>query len=85
MTVAGLEQQALRLPPADRVRLAEKMLESVEDYVEPEIAEAWEKEIERRIKEIESGAAEGIPAEKVFAQARKKLHAARRLSSARRK
>jgi len=85
MTVAALEQKALRLPPADRVRLAESIMESVEDYTDPGVAKAWEKEIARRMKEIDSGTAEGIPAEEVFAQARKKLHAARRLSSARRK
>jgi putative addiction module component (TIGR02574 family) len=85
MTVAALEQKALKLPAADRVRLAETIIESVEDYADPEVAEAWQKEIARRIKDIDSGTAEGILAAQVFAQARKKLHAARRLLSARRK
>ena len=53
--------------------MAETIIESVEEYAAPEIAEAWEKEIARRIKEIDSGAAEGIPAEQVFARAWKKL------------
>ena len=83
--MAALEQKALKLPPADRVRLAETILESVEDYADPEVAAAWEKEIARRMKEIDSGTAEGVPAAEVFAQARKKVHAARRLSSTRRK
>lgn len=85
MTVAALEQKALQLPPAERVRLAESIMESVEDYTDPEVAAAWEKEIARRTREIESGTVKGIPAEEVFARVRKKLHAARRLSSARRK
>jgi plasmid stabilization system protein ParE len=55
MTVAALEQQALRLPPADRVRLAESIMESVEDYTDPEVAKAWEKEIARRIRRLIRG------------------------------
>ncbi len=84
-TLEILEQEALRLPPASRVQLAERILESVEDYATPQIAVAWEAEIARRVKEINEGKAEGIPAEEVSAEARRKLHEARRLSSARRK
>lgn len=85
MTVAALEKNALKLPPATRVRLAEKILESVDDYASPAIASSWQKEIGRRVKQIESGEVEGVPAEEVFAEARRKLHEARRLPSVRRK
>ena len=85
MTAAALEQKVLKLPPASRVRLAEKLLESVEDYASPEIASSWQKEISRRVKAIESGAVEGVPVDQVFAEARRQLHEARRLSSTRRK
>ena len=85
MTIAVLEKEAMALPPALRVRLMEKILASVDDFVTPGIAGAWQKELERRAAEIRSGRAEGIPADKVMAQARRKVNEARRLSSARRK
>jgi putative addiction module component (TIGR02574 family) len=85
MTTATLEEKVLKLPPASRVRLAEKLLQSVDDYVSPEIASSWEREIARRSREIESGRVKGIPADEVFAEARRRLHEARGLSSSRRK
>jgi len=85
MTAAALEQKVLKLPPASRVRLAEKILESVDDYASPEVASSWQREIARRVKEIEAGTVEGVPADEVFAEARRRLHEARRVSSARRK
>jgi putative addiction module component (TIGR02574 family) len=78
-----VEKQALSLPATPRVRLAEKILESVEDYASPDVAAAWDTEITRRVKEIKGGKAEGIPAEEVSAGVRRKLHEARRLGSGR--
>ena len=85
MTIAVLEKEVMALPPVSRVRLVEKVLASVDDFVTPGIARAWQKELERRVTEIRDGRAEGIPADKVMAQARRKVNEARRLSSARRK
>jgi len=85
MTIAALEKEVLALPVSSRVRIAEKILASVEDFVTPEIAKAWENELERRTKEIRAGRTEGIPAGEVVAEARRKVNEARRLSSARRK
>jgi putative addiction module component (TIGR02574 family) len=65
--------------------LAEKIIESVDDYSTPEIRVAWDEEIERRVKEIESGAEKGIPADRVMKKARRALSETRRLSSAGRK
>ena len=80
-----LEKEALELPPRSRVRLAEKIIESIDDYVDPGLEAAWDNEIERRVKEIESSAEEGIPAVQVMKDARRALNETRRLSSARRK
>lgn len=82
MTLRVLEKEVLGLPARSRVRLVEKILESLDD---PGIVTAWDDEIERRVKEIESGAEEGIPAAKVMKDARRALNETRRLSSARRK
>ena len=35
MTIAVLEKEAMALPPASRVRLVEKILASVDDFVTP--------------------------------------------------
>lgn len=80
-----LEKEVLELPPRSRVRLAEKIIESIDDYADPDLEAAWDEEIERRVREIESGAQEGIPAAQVMKDARRALNETRRLSSARRK
>ena len=65
--------------------VVEKIIESIDDYTDPDLKRAWDDEIERRIKEIESGAEKGIPAAQVMKEARHALNETRRLSSARRK
>jgi len=85
MTLRLLEKEVLELPPRSRVRLAEKIIESIDDYATRELEAAWADEIERRVKEIKSSAEKGIPAEDVMKEARRALNETRRLPSARRK
>ena len=85
MTMRVLEKEILELPPRSRVRLVERLIESVPDYTDPKVEAEWNNEIERRVTAIKSGAAEGIPADQAMKEARRVLHEARRLSSARRK
>jgi putative addiction module component (TIGR02574 family) len=85
MTFSVLEREVLHLPARSRVRLAEKIIESVDDYTDPQVEAAWDAEIERRVEEIQSGAEKGIPARQVMKDARRALNETRRLSSARRK
>jgi putative addiction module component (TIGR02574 family) len=68
-----------------RVRLTEKIIESIDDYATRELEAAWDVEIERRVKGIQSGAEKGVPAEDVMKQARRAPNETRRLQSARRK
>ena len=63
-TVASL----LELPPQDRLRIGETLIESVGGIEDETDAVAWSEVIERRIHELRSGAVRGIPAEEVFAQ-----------------
>jgi putative addiction module component (TIGR02574 family) len=81
MTTLTLEREALKLPVAKRVRLAEKLMASV-DYSTPAVEAAWKKEIARRAKEFDDGTEPGIPAEEVHAMVRRKLREARRVSPA---
>ena len=85
MTVRALGKEVLDLPPRSRIRLAERLLESVEDFTSAAIETAWKDETGRRVKEIHSGKAKGIPATQAMAKARRALNETRRLSSARRK
>ncbi|MGO8765509.1 MAG: addiction module protein [Limisphaerales bacterium] len=85
MTLRLLEKEVLELPPHTRVRLAEKIMESIDDYATPGLEAAWDDEIERRVKEIQSGAEKGIPAGDVMKEARRALNETRRLPSTRRK
>lgn len=85
MTIRALEKEVLDLSPRSRVRLAEKIIESVDDFTSPKVKAAWEAEIERRVAEIGSHRTEGVPAAQVMTKARRALHEARQVSSARRK
>ena len=76
-----LTKQALALSPEERVKLADRLIASVDDFASPEIEAAWQEEITRRVAEIEKGQAQLIPAEEVHRKARAMVHEARRLSS----
>ena len=56
-----LLNELLALPAADRAKLAEELLASLEEGSDPDAAEAWVKEIERRVREIDDGTAEMVP------------------------
>lgn len=46
---------ALRLPPEARAALAGSLIESLEAQPDPDAEEAWSKEIEKRVRAIDSG------------------------------
>jgi len=66
-----IERGARLLSPEERARLAEAMTESLREAMPAEIEAAWEAEIRRRVDAYERGEATLIPAEDVFAKARK--------------
>lgn len=76
MAVEKILQEALALPPEERVRIANALYESVgpdddgEELSEEEWNVAWAAELDRRMKEVDEGRAEMIPAEQVFAELR---------------
>ena len=85
MTIRALEKEVLDLPPRSRIRIAEKIIESVDDFTSREIEAAWTQEIGRRVKDLQSGRVKGTPAAQVMTKARRALNEARKISSARRK
>jgi putative addiction module component (TIGR02574 family) len=66
-----LSKRAKELAIEERAQLAQELLESVEQEADPEVEAAWESEIASRIAKYERGEAKLIPAEEVFAAARR--------------
>jgi putative addiction module component (TIGR02574 family) len=68
-----LTQELLSLPNAERALLAEKLVESLEFDIDPEIQAAWTTEAKKRRDEIKNGSIQTIPGDEALAQARKLL------------
>jgi DNA phosphorothioation-dependent restriction protein DptG len=72
-TLQEIYQDALRLSPEEREKLACMLENDLDDwYATPEIAQAWNEEIARRIKAIDDGTAKLQDGEKVFRELRRK-------------
>lgn len=76
-----LVDDLMALPLATRAILAEKLVESVDDYAGEDVQRAWHAEIARRVESYESGKAATLAAETVMNDARKVLDEVRRVSS----
>ncbi|MEO7273059.1 MAG: addiction module protein [Vicinamibacterales bacterium] len=70
MSIDELEAEALRLAPAARARLAEKLLESLEALSDEENARLWADEAQRRDQAWDASASPGHAAGDVFRAAR---------------
>lgn len=66
-----LAQDALGLPPDQRIALAQRLLSSMEPEPDPAAEAAWETEIARRIARLDAGEAISVPAAEVFARLRR--------------
>lgn len=73
MDATTIENEALNLPLADRAKLAQRLLLSLEELSESEVEEAWLDEAERRALEIDEGLVQLVPAEEVSRKARELL------------
>jgi Putative addiction module component len=66
-----LEAEALKLAPADRSRLLERLIVSLD--ADPEVEEAWEMEADRREASLESGTAAEVPAQEAINRLRSRF------------
>jgi len=66
LTRKQIEAEARRLPPEERVLLAEALILSLDD--EAEVERAWATEVRRRLEQLDNGEVETIPADKVLAE-----------------
>ena len=69
MSIDELEAEALKLKPEARARLAERLLDSLEDLSDEENARVWAEEAERRSAAWDKNPDSGRPAEAVFRDA----------------
>ena len=74
LTVQEIEREINALTVTERARLAAFILASLEpaDEAESEIEAAWAREVEARVGAYERGEVESIPADEVFAEARRR-------------
>lgn len=56
-----LLKEALKLPPEGRAALAGALLESLDQEMDQDAETAWEAEINRRLRDLDSGAVRPIP------------------------
>lgn len=68
-TVSELVLRGRALPPEERERLVDQLLESLNEAAARELNSAWNAEIEQRLADYDSGAVVAIEAEVVFAKA----------------
>jgi putative addiction module component (TIGR02574 family) len=72
--VAELLREASQLPEADRAELAGRLLETLQSEPDEDVETAWAEEVERRVRQIDSGEVKTIPWEKVRAKLYARLH-----------
>jgi putative addiction module component (TIGR02574 family) len=72
--VAELLREASQLPEPDRAELAGRLLESLHGEPDAGAEAAWAEEIERRVRQIDSGEVKTIPWEEVRAKLYARLH-----------
>lgn len=63
-----IERDAIQLPEDQRLRLAEKLISSVEGISDTGVEEAWCQEISARIESYRTGKVQAVPASEVFAR-----------------
>ena len=64
-TLKDVYDAAVELPEQDRATLAGLLLTSLETESDPGVEAAWAEEIKKRCHEVDSGAVQTIPWEKV--------------------
>ena len=73
MSTEELETEALKLAPRERARLAERLLQSLENLSDEENARLWAEEAERRDLAWDADPSIGRQADDAFRDARARL------------
>lgn len=67
-------EKAMRLPVEAREALAASLFESLDQVIDEDVDSAWQQEIAKRIKDIQSGQVKTVPWEEVKKRGRSLLH-----------
>ncbi|TVM03630.1 MAG: addiction module component [Candidatus Brocadia sp. WS118] len=67
-----MTKDVLSLPLKDRAKLAHKLITSLDEHVDSDINNAWETEINRRVRDIKNGIAKGKPAVQILSEIKAK-------------
>jgi putative addiction module component (TIGR02574 family) len=73
MSLDELEAAALKLEPKARARLAERLLDSLEELSPEENARMWAEEAQRRADALDAGTLKARSAEDVFRDAQARI------------
>ena len=68
-----IERDAMALAPTERAALAERLLATLDDGEDADAEGAWLAEAERRYQEYRAGRMAAAPADRAFAEARRRL------------
>lgn len=71
---AELLRDALALPVEARAELVDSLIESLDQIAEEGAEEAWAREIEDRLEQVDTGAVELLPWTSARERLRKRLH-----------
>ena len=71
--VDAIKQELLGLPIEQRARLAEALIDSLQERTPEELEKLWAEEAQRRIAGYEAGSIESAPAEEVHASILKRI------------
>ena len=66
-----LEAEALKLAPAERAHLLERLIASLD--TDPEVETAWDQEADRREAALASGAVSAVPGDEAIARLQARL------------
>ena len=68
-----IENSALNLDRKNKARLADKLLQSIQGKIDPEIEQAWIDEVQKRKESLKSGETSLHSATDVLKEARKRI------------
>ncbi|MFM9968298.1 MAG: addiction module protein [Burkholderiales bacterium] len=74
--LSALRSEILRLSESDRAKLAHDLMLSLDEPAEPDAGDSWDKEILRRLGQVESGSATLIDREEFRRRMRAPIAAA---------
>ncbi|HET8800266.1 MAG TPA: addiction module protein [Marinobacter sp.] len=73
LELENLRNAAMTLSEPERAALAKDLVASLDGPADEDVAEAWDREICRRIRQIDSGEAELLDAKAVLSRARDRI------------